>query len=294
MRYVLGLQIMVQLQCEALFKEFKVTPLICGLMSPIWLRFVFGTGVFNDDWADKVIHDSEMQHEEEEPEDHKTRAKYREEPHNLYGQRAVMIWFRALKKRIPPSWKIPYISAFVEIERCLGRPSSACPISSGVMLMPQRVLMVLKLETFAASIAQFIGLELPPVNFFGIVHRYLQRLSLPSEKILPHEHELDTSGLLQHLQTIYSDLANTQEYSKDLASYLKHCRDVVFARSEASYGNYEEEKMIEYLWNSYKNEKNWSLNAVYETTWILSSTTKAQSFYKLVLLPGVRDYISKN
>ncbi|XLR09588.1 hypothetical protein S83_037526 [Arachis hypogaea] len=82
--------------------------------------------------------------------------------------------------------KIPYISAFVEIERCLGRPSSACPISSGVMLMPQRVLMVLKLETFAASIAQFIGLELPPVNFFGIVHRYLQRLSLPSEKILPH------------------------------------------------------------------------------------------------------------
>ncbi|XP_025635232.1 TATA box-binding protein-associated factor RNA polymerase I subunit B [Arachis hypogaea] len=187
MRYVLGLQIMVQLQCEALFKEFKVTPLICGLMSPIWLRFVFGTGVFNDDWADKVIHDSEMQHEEEEPEDHKTRAKYREEPHNLYGQRA------GIKPVLPSDLikgtlegKIPYISAFVEIERCLGRPSSACPISSGVMLMPQRVLMVLKLETFAASIAQFIGLELPPVNFFGIVHRYLQRLSLPSEKILPH------------------------------------------------------------------------------------------------------------
>ncbi|XLR09590.1 hypothetical protein HN51_046202 [Arachis hypogaea] len=55
--------------------------------------------------------------------------------------------------------KIPYISAFVEIERCLGRPSSACPISSGVMFKPQRVLTVLKLETFAASIAQFIGLS---------------------------------------------------------------------------------------------------------------------------------------
>ncbi|XP_016184961.1 bystin-like [Arachis ipaensis] len=39
--------------------------------------------------------------------------------------------------------------------------------------------------------------------------------------------------------------------------------------------------------------QNWSLNAVYETTRILSFTTKAQSFYKLVLLPRVRDYISK-
>ncbi|XP_020991628.1 TATA box-binding protein-associated factor RNA polymerase I subunit B [Arachis duranensis] len=374
MRYVLGLQIMVQLQCEALVKEFKVTPLICGLMQPIWLRFVFGTGVFNDDWADQVIHDSEMQHEEEEPKDRKTRAKYRDEPYNLYGQRAVMIWFRALKKRIPPSCtlavsflachvarepvlpsdlikgtleaKIPYISAFVEIEKRLGRPSSACPISSSVMFKPQRVLMVLKLETFAASIAQFIGLELPPVNFFGIARRYLQRLSLPSEKILPHvsriyewamppdlwlslserhfklpihvcvmsilvvairmlfningsgewekslsnkgntkdngekgtafsprdrpnsseedsdkdkmkqqENELDTSGLLQHLQAIYNDLADIQDYSKDLSTYLKHCRDVIFAGSEASYGNYKEEKMIEYLWNFYMNEK---------------------------------------
>ncbi|MED6121650.1 hypothetical protein PIB30_032191 [Stylosanthes scabra] len=374
MRYVLGLQIMVQLQCEALVKEFKVTPLICGLMQPIWLRFVFGTGIFNDDWGDKVIQDSEMQHEEEEPEDNKTRAKHSEEARNAYGQRVVMIWFRALKKRIPPSCTlavsflachlarepvlppdlikgtlegtIPYISAFVEIERRLGRASTACPISSSVMFKPQRVLTVLKLETFAASIAQFIGLELPPVNFFGIARRYLQRLSLPTEKILPHvcriyewampselwlslsekhfrlpihvgvmsilvvsirmlyningsgewekslsnkgntkdnrekgtafssrntpnsgedgldkdklkqqEHELDTSGLLQHLEAIYNDLADTQEYSKDLSTYLKHCRDVVFAGSEASYGNYEEEKMIEYLWNFYQNEK---------------------------------------
>lgn len=63
MRYVMGLQMMIELQCEALVKEFKVTPLICGLVGPIWLRFVSRTGVFDDDWPDKVIHDSEMQRE---------------------------------------------------------------------------------------------------------------------------------------------------------------------------------------------------------------------------------------
>jgi hypothetical protein len=40
LRYVLGLQLMIQLQCEALVKEFKVTPLICGLVGPIWLRLI--------------------------------------------------------------------------------------------------------------------------------------------------------------------------------------------------------------------------------------------------------------
>ncbi|KAL5097956.1 hypothetical protein RYX36_002283 [Vicia faba] len=63
LRYVFGLQIMIELQCEALVKEFKVTPLICGLVGPIWLRFVAKTGVFDEDWANKVLHDSEMQKE---------------------------------------------------------------------------------------------------------------------------------------------------------------------------------------------------------------------------------------
>lgn len=63
LRYVMGLQMMIELQCEALVKEFKVTPLICGLVGPIWLRFVSKTGVFDDDWADKEINDSEMQNE---------------------------------------------------------------------------------------------------------------------------------------------------------------------------------------------------------------------------------------
>ena len=149
----------------------------------------------------------------DEPEDHK-RRKYREEPHNMYGQRAVMIWYRSLRKRIPLScslgvsflachiareailptdivkWslegKVPYFAAFVEIEKCIGRPSSACPISSRIMFGPSQALPFQKLESLAAIIAQSIGLDLPPVNFYAIASRYLQKLCLPTEKILPH------------------------------------------------------------------------------------------------------------
>ncbi|WJX43519.1 hypothetical protein P8452_30603 [Trifolium repens] len=327
LRYVLGLQLMIQLQCEALVKEFKVTPLICGLVGPIWLRFVSKTGVFDDDWADNVIHDSEMQREEE-PEDYKIRAQYKSEPHNNYGQRAALIWFR---EAIMPSdlikWaregKLPYFSAFVVLESRLGEPSTACPISSSAMFRPQRALSVHKLELYASSFAQFIGLELPPVNFYALAYRYLVKLSLPVEKILPYacriyewsvspdlwlslsndyfrlpthvcvvsilvvtirilynihgygewekslshndsakdsakeqQHELDCTGLLQHLHAVYNEIADIHEYSKDLPTYLKYCKDVVFAGLEPSYGNHEEKNMMETLWKHYQNEEN--------------------------------------
>ncbi|RHN56321.1 putative RNA polymerase I transcription initiation factor TAF1B/Rrn7 [Medicago truncatula] len=100
MRHLMGLQMMIELQCKALVKEFKVTPLICGLVGPIWLRFISKTGVFDDDRAYTVMHNSEMQ-KEGEPEDYTIRGKYREEPHNMFGQRFVMIWLRYLKNRIP-------------------------------------------------------------------------------------------------------------------------------------------------------------------------------------------------
>ncbi|CAI8616883.1 unnamed protein product [Vicia faba] len=190
LRYVFGLQIMIELQCEALVKEFKVTPLICSLVGPIWLRFVAKTGVFDEDWANKVLHDSEMQ-KEGDPEDYNSRGKYRSEPHNMYGQRAVFLWFR---EAIMPSdiikWaregKLPYLSAFVKIEERFKSPSIACPISSSYMFRPKRALSVHKLESYASSIAQFIGLELPPVNFYALAYRYLEKLSLPVEKILPY------------------------------------------------------------------------------------------------------------
>jgi hypothetical protein len=63
LRYVMGLQIMIELQCEALVKEFKVTLLICGLVGPIRLRLISKAGVFDDDWADKEFYDSHLQKE---------------------------------------------------------------------------------------------------------------------------------------------------------------------------------------------------------------------------------------
>uniref|UniRef100_A0A5B7A5D3 Putative TATA box-binding protein-associated factor RNA polymerase I subunit B n=1 Tax=Davidia involucrata TaxID=16924 RepID=A0A5B7A5D3_DAVIN len=213
MRYVMGIQIMIQLQCKALVENFQVSPLICGLAGTIWLRFVALTRVFDDNWADEVFRDSESQ-KEGLVDDFKPQPKYKAEPHNIHGQRAVIIWYRSLSKTIPLSYslvisylvchimreavlptdilkwslegKLPYFNAFVEIEKQIGPPSSACPIRSIFMFRPSQAVPLQKLESQAASIAQTIGLELPPVNFYLIASRYLKKLSLPVEKILPH------------------------------------------------------------------------------------------------------------
>jgi len=60
-RYVVGLQTMVQLQCETLVQKFKVNPLICGIAASIWLRFVASTRVYDDGWADRAVVESESQ-----------------------------------------------------------------------------------------------------------------------------------------------------------------------------------------------------------------------------------------
>ncbi|KAL5759526.1 hypothetical protein ACOSP7_018049 [Xanthoceras sorbifolium] len=213
MKYVMGVQLMIQLQCEALVEKFKVCPLICGVAGSIWLRFVASTGVLNEGWADKAINESESQ-KQGESEDFKPRSKYSQEPHNLHGQRAVMIWYRLMRQKIPLSsslaicflachvvreatlptdivkWsvegKLPYFAAFVEIEKRFGQPSAACNISTSLMFRPSKAVPVQKLESLAASIAESIGLHLPPVNFYAIASRYLKDLSLPKAKILPH------------------------------------------------------------------------------------------------------------
>lgn len=145
--------------------------------------------------------------------DIKSRAKYRAEPHNIHGQRAVTVWYRSLRKSLPLScslaisflvchlareavlptdiikWtlegKLPYFSAFIEIEKQIGPPPIACPLSSSFLFKPSETFPLQKLESQAASVAQKIGLELPPVNFYAIASRYLLKLSLPVGKILP-------------------------------------------------------------------------------------------------------------
>lgn len=135
-------------------------------------------------------------------------------PRNAYGQKAVYIWLRALRKTVPVysslsisflvchiareailptdihKWaseaKLPYLTAFMLLDKYLGNPQSSCPLSSRLMFRPVRLLGAWQLETVAGSIAQTIGLHLPSVNFYALASRYLKDLSLPTESILAH------------------------------------------------------------------------------------------------------------
>ncbi|XP_060170016.1 TATA box-binding protein-associated factor RNA polymerase I subunit B-like [Lycium barbarum] len=212
LRYVMGVQVMIQLQCKALVEKFNVSPLIFGLVGPIWLRLLAHEKIMNDEWADNVIHESESQTQGEIELSQPTGSN-KTEPHNLLGKRAVTIWHKSLSSMIPlpcslaisflvchvareailPTdilkWtlegKLPYFSAFLEIEKQLGPRSRSCPISTSRMFRPIKTITLQKLESLAASIARKIGLELPSVNFHAIASRYLKHLSLPVEKILP-------------------------------------------------------------------------------------------------------------
>ncbi|XP_010426572.1 PREDICTED: TATA box-binding protein-associated factor RNA polymerase I subunit B-like [Camelina sativa] len=208
-RYVKGLLMMITYQCEALVEKFKVTPLIIGLVGPICLRFVSLSEVFDDDWADKAIRDSELLQSKVVKRRRKG-VKAEEEPHNLHGKRAVTIWVSLLKKSLPLSsslaisflachkarspvlptdiarWArqgdVPYFSSFLKIRELMGERSPACPVSATVMFRPIQIVSAQRLEAQAASIADFIGLPLPPVNFYGIASNYLRRLFPTKEK----------------------------------------------------------------------------------------------------------------
>ncbi|CAH8273544.1 unnamed protein product [Arabidopsis lyrata] len=194
-RYVKGLLMMITYQCDALVEKFNVTPLIIGLV--------------DDDWADKAILESELQSEGEVREPEVKRGKASEEPQNLYGKRAVTIWLSQLKKSLPLSsslalsflachkagtptdivrWarqgKFPYLSSFLKIREQMGDRSAACPVSVSVMFKPSQIVSAQRLEAQVASIADIIGLPLPPVNFYAIASNYLERLSIPKEKVL--------------------------------------------------------------------------------------------------------------
>ncbi|KAG1360949.1 TATA box-binding protein-associated factor RNA polymerase I subunit B [Cocos nucifera] len=413
-RYVQGMQVMIQLQCEALVERFGVSPLICGIVGDIWLRYVALSRVFDEKWVEKVIAESEeaeavaastnsrdsepgklspfimflflyVKEKWQKPSKH-IKAKYKMEPHNSYGQRAIYIWFRSLRKTIPVysslaisflvchiareailptdicKWalegKLPYLAAFVELDKYLGSPSNACPLSTRFLFRPVRAIGAWHLEAAAGSIARNIGLRLPSVNFYAIACRYSKELTLPLEKIIPHacclyewsipaelwlssnasriptrvcvmsilivtirilynihgqgiwemslsdrdsspshytrvDHnpdelksssvpnfgeiggdakessrtmgsppenkllhskatEFDTKELLGILEAAYDKISDAHDYSKDLRSYLKYCKDIIFAGITTSY---DEEILIERLWNIYDKQE---------------------------------------
>ncbi|PIA37157.1 hypothetical protein AQUCO_03000020v1 [Aquilegia coerulea] len=407
-RYVLGIQYMIQFQCKVLVEKFGVSPFICGLAGVIWMRFVAASRVFDKNWADDTLMDSDLQFQGfSQP----TQSQRSKGVFNSYGQRGEIIWFRSLRKKIPLSsslavsflachvarepilptdvhtWtregKLPYLNAFIDIEKRLGLPSRACPLSSSIMFKPFRVVGSRELEAHSGFVAQSIGLQLPPVNFFAIARRYLKQLSLSQEKILPHaariyewsmppdmwlsanpkrfpsrvcvmsiimltvrllyningfgkweanlsrpstssygqerncdddecsqsfdismpdetetltpkskkrksvakersqsvdpkgepnktknyprdtsssmlhgvDCDFDTRELLCDLKPMYDETQDTHEYLEDLPTYLKYCKDVVFAGLKPLLDNNDEDRIIEKLWNVYEHQE---------------------------------------
>ncbi|KAL1215299.1 TATA box-binding protein-associated factor RNA polymerase I subunit B [Cardamine amara subsp. amara] len=181
-RYVKGFVMMVTYQCDALVEKFNVTPLIIGLVGPVCLRFVALSGVYDDDWADNAMHDSEAQLEEEELKDDKKKKPrtHKAEPRNIAGApilpNDIVRWAR--------EGKIPYLTCFLKIQEQMGKRSAACPVEASKMFRPFQIVSAQMLEAQAASIADIIGLPLPPVNFYGIASNYLKRLSIPEDKTL--------------------------------------------------------------------------------------------------------------
>lgn len=67
--YVEGVQMLVQMQCEALVQSFGVTPLVCGILGPVWMKFVRSTCVYEKGWAEEALLVAEAQHEKSDKED---------------------------------------------------------------------------------------------------------------------------------------------------------------------------------------------------------------------------------
>ncbi|EPS69689.1 hypothetical protein M569_05075, partial [Genlisea aurea] len=211
-RYVKGVQIMIQLQCQALVEKYNASPLIIGLAGPIWLRFLTSSGILNDEWADQAVYDSQVQ-TQEGLEEFKPSANHGDEPVNIYGKRLVSVWYRSARRSVPISctlaisflvchlareaitpldvlnWalegNIPYFSAFHETGKRLGSRSGACPLPDSYMFRPLQPISSQKLESLAADIAKRISLELPPVNFYSLCFRYCKQLHLLEGKLLP-------------------------------------------------------------------------------------------------------------
>ncbi|CAE6200545.1 unnamed protein product [Arabidopsis arenosa] len=73
---------------------------------------------------------------------------------------------------------------FSQDSKANGRAISFLSCTESVMFRPIQIVSAQRLEAQAASIADIIGLPLPPVNFYGVTSNYLKRLSNPNDKVL--------------------------------------------------------------------------------------------------------------
>ena len=59
LRYVQGMQLLMQMQCADLVKSFGVNSVVCGIVGDIWLRYLAARKVFDVSWVDKAILEAE-------------------------------------------------------------------------------------------------------------------------------------------------------------------------------------------------------------------------------------------
>ncbi|KQK20749.1 hypothetical protein BRADI_1g56620v3 [Brachypodium distachyon] len=164
-RYVLGLQVILQRQLEVLVERHRVGALICGVAGTIWVRLVAASKVFDEMWPQKVLAQDEAVEKLK-----RSASEGDQKPHQVKYELADA----ALARK-----------AFTEVDKLLGS-ALKCPLDARQLFRPVRVIGTWQLEAAAGSIAQRIGLRLPSVNFYAIAQRYLNELSLPVERILPH------------------------------------------------------------------------------------------------------------
>ncbi|XP_037483209.1 TATA box-binding protein-associated factor RNA polymerase I subunit B-like [Triticum dicoccoides] len=363
-RYVEGLQVILQQQLQVLVERYRVGALVCGVAGTVWLRWVAASKVFDGMWARKVLAGAGAEATQRlmkrsasggEQKPQGVKCEWADEAAPQKDRRRVeFIYMRSLRTMLPlystlsvcflachiareavlPTdiyrWamegKLPYVAAFMEVDKLLGSPLRHCPLNARQLFRPVRVIGAWQLEAAAGFVAQRIGLQLPSVNFYAIAQRYLDELSLPIERILPHacriyewamppelwlssnparvptrvcvmailivalrvqyningqgvweeiceaarnpggsdhdanlspsmkpdvdtSEELGTRELLWTLVDAYDKIDVAHDYSKDLHTYLRYCKDVVFPGIACSV---EEEHLIEIFQDLYK------------------------------------------
>ncbi|PNT76985.1 hypothetical protein BRADI_1g56620v3 [Brachypodium distachyon] len=180
-RYVLGLQVILQRQLEVLVERHRVGALICGVAGTIWVRLVAASKVFDEMWPQKVLAQDEAVEKLK-----RSASEGDQKPHQVkYELADAALARKGTRKRWATEGKLPYVAAFTEVDKLLGS-ALKCPLDARQLFRPVRVIGTWQLEAAAGSIAQRIGLRLPSVNFYAIAQRYLNELSLPVERILPH------------------------------------------------------------------------------------------------------------
>ncbi|KAL3691095.1 hypothetical protein R1sor_004746 [Riccia sorocarpa] len=184
--YVEGVQKILLLQCETLVKEFSVTPLICGIIGPLWLRYVASTRVFEQAWADEALEVAEV------------RERSRKNPRRKVFKASQRLWEIQKKSLLFPvelslgqrEGKLPFLTAHIELSKPSGNHipntiggSQRFPLDAKLMFQPKNVIGARAVELLAGHIAERIGLQLPPVNYHALSCRLLHALKLPVETL---------------------------------------------------------------------------------------------------------------